>query len=225
MPGATLLGVFAKHCVPGRVKTRLAATVGDAVAAEIAERFLRAILERFANTADRRVLAYAPDDAGQPMASLAGRRWSAEPQGDGDLGRRMRRFFERSFAAGAERVVLLGSDSPNLPPSIVEAALAQLTEDDVVLGPSVDGGYYLIGARREPPPLFDGMPWSTPELWAATTARLADAGIAHRPLPVWYDVDTIEELRRLYRELAAEPELSTPLTELAARLDALLGEP
>jgi glycosyltransferase A (GT-A) superfamily protein (DUF2064 family) len=91
---------------------------------------------------------FAPAEAGDFFAEIAAGRFGLTPQGDGDLGRRMSHFIADRLAAGASAVVLVGADSPSLPPALVEQAFRELDRADVVLGPATDGGYYLLGCRR-----------------------------------------------------------------------------
>lgn len=190
------LGMFAKFWQPGEVKTRLAATLGDVAAARHYQGFVRRLAHRFAHLADRRLLCCSPAARQAEMSLVAGPRWQVAPQGEGDLGARMAAYFAAGFAAGYERVVLIGSDSPDLPEPYVCSAFASLADHDVVLGPSDDGGYYLIGARGAPPPVFAEMPWSSPELWSRTTAQLQSTGTRWHQLPTWYDIDDEADLRR-----------------------------
>lgn len=196
------LGMFAKHWRPGYVKTRLAASIGDAAAAEVHRACLASLLQRFAAAADLRVLAYAPADARQAFAELAGEAWRLEPQRAGDLGSRMANHFLSAFARGATRAVLIGSDSPTLPEAFIDEAFDRLEKVDVVLGPSEDGGYYLIGLRRQVDDLFRDIAWSTPAVFEQTVARLRAAGPTYAVLSRWYDVDTPADLHRLQTELA-----------------------
>lgn len=223
---ATQLGIFAKHWTPGRVKTRLAQTVGDAAAAEIAKAFVETLLQRMVGIADRSVIGFAPPDARGAFAGLAGDDWRTVPQVDGDLGARMRAYFEKAFASGAQRVVLIGADSPDIPLEYVRSTFEMLDRFQLVLGPADDGGYYLIGARDEPPPIFDDMPWSTPRLQRATEARLRKLGwrFGHDWMraPLWYDVDTTTDLERL-RARMVEPLYDQPLKNLKSKLASILN--
>lgn len=135
----TTLGMFVKAPEPGRVKTRLAAVIGDANAAELYRAFLTDLIERFRQTGDRRVLAYSPADdmTREFFRQLAGGDYDLWPQPDADLGTRMQTFFE---TFGPEPVVLIGSDSPTLPDESPAAAFELLERTDVVLGPATDGG-------------------------------------------------------------------------------------
>lgn len=230
-----VLGVFAKHWTPGRTKTRLAQSLGAEAAATVSKQFLRTTLQRLAALSTPGMscrLAYSPADRGAEFERLlteVGGEWSANPQSEGDLGARMKDFFVQALAE-APAAVLVGSDSPHLPLAAVGEALDWLGAPGFgrrcVLGPTTDGGYWLIGAAGTPPPLFDAMPWSDPSLFATTLARLGEAGwregTEYRLLPRWYDVDDQQDLDRLRCELpGGDPEL----VRLAATLDSLLGAP
>ena len=197
-----ILGVFAKWPEPGRAKTRLAAATSPDFAARVAYAFLRDTLHRLTAVEARRVLAFAPADAGARFAEVGGDRFALEPQVEGDLGRRMDAFLTRQFAAGAEAVVLLGTDSPMLPPAFVEQAFDELERADVVFGPATDGGYYLVGCRRVAP-IFDGVAWSGPRVLAQSIARLTDPAWKVALLPPWYDVDTLDDWQMLCGHLSA----------------------
>jgi hypothetical protein len=187
------LGLFAKWPRPGQVKTRLAAETSAEWAARVALAFLRDGLDRLSRVAAHRVLAFAPPSAEDCFAGLTQGRFALVPQEDGDLGRRMAAFFVRQLQAGADRVVLLGTDSPTVPLAFVERAFAELEQADVVLGPATDGGYYLIGCGRRLPPVFADIAWGSRHVLGKTVARLADPGWRLALLPPWYDVDTLDD--------------------------------
>ncbi len=159
------LGLFAKYWEPGRVKTRLARSIGNEKAARIYEAFVAATVARLSAIHCTRVLSYWPNDAKTRLAfeSVEAQGWSLVPQTEGDLGERMADYFIQQFSAGTDRVVLLGTDCPNVPLVEVQEAFEHLKTSDVVLGPTDDGGYYLVGAAKRVPPIFADIPWSTPE--------------------------------------------------------------
>lgn len=198
-----VLGLFAKWPQAGRVKTRLAAATSAEWAADVAVAFLRDLIRRLGMIGDRRVVAFAPPDAGPAFAEVVGRSFALVPQADGDLGRRLSTFFHEQFASGAGSVVVVGTDSPTLPPALVEQAFAELSRADVVLGPATDGGYYLVGCARRVPPIFDGIAWSGPTVLGETISRLADPAWRLALLPPWYDVDTLDDWRLLCGHVAA----------------------
>lgn len=218
------LGLFAKNWKPGEVKTRLAQTIGDEKAAAIYRAFVEALAVRFAELQGRKVLAYSPDNDAARTAFSASefREWTLDPQCGDDLGSRMSAFFDSQLQAGCQSVVLLGTDCPNIPLAAVQQAFTQLASNEVVLGPSEDGGYYLIGVSRRVPPIFDDMPWSTPELWQATISKLADAGIRYSVLQPWYDVDEMHDLTRLIEDLGAIAHSDAVLLKLQREIDLIL---
>lgn len=217
------LGMFAKFWTPGEVKTRLAADVGLEPAARLHQAFLQTLVERFAHAGDRRTLVFSPANKLGEFRTLRAASWRFEPQGEGDLGRRMQAYFEAAFAAGAERVVLIGSDSPTLPSGFVESAFDMLERRPVVLGPAADGGYYLVGAAGQPPPIFEGMAWSQPTVFAETITKLEAARLEYATLPGWYDVDAIEDLRRLHEELNASQDESSEMLALRRAVNEAMG--
>jgi rSAM/selenodomain-associated transferase 1 len=200
---ARVLGLFAKLPAPGAAKTRLGPGPTPDWGACVADAFLRDALDRLSAVGARRVLAFAPAGAAAAFAELAAGRFEPAPQCDGDLGRRMADFIARRIAEGAEAVVLVGADSPTLPVEYVGRAFDELDRADVVLGPALDGGYYLIGCGRRLPPVFDGVSWGTGRVLAETVARLADPAWRLALLPPWYDVDTPADWRLLCGHLAA----------------------
>ena len=182
--------LFAKAPRPGKVKTRLLACCTPEEAAALYRGFLldSAVLLR-GSGAQLKVVACEPPAAQEELAALLG---GADlvfvPQPQTDLGGRLDQLFGWAFDQGMERVLALGSDSPSLPATCIDEALALLAEREVVIGPSTDGGYYLIGLRRRVAPLFTGIAWSTGQVLAQTLERLGDRSLGL--LPPWYDVDT-----------------------------------
>ena len=189
------LGVFAKHWTPGESKTRLAASIGEHVAAALHREFVATTLARFQDIDAKRIVAYWPPQFENDFRELAPT-WPRVAQCPGDLGDRLQAFFRDQFAAGFHRVVVVGSDSPNLPVECVDQAIATLDEVPIVLGPSEDGGYYLIGATSTPTAALAGIPWGSASVWQTTIARLEAAKCPYRTLPAWYDVDREHDLLR-----------------------------
>lgn len=211
-------GVFAKYWEPGQVKTRLAATLGDDPASELYRRFVTTLVQRFGQCADRRTLCFSPPEQAKAFAVVAGEHWIAQPQATGDLGARMAAFFDSCFREGAERVVLIGSDSPTMQTDYVESAFQILRAKDVVLGPTDDGGYYLVGASRDVAGIFEGIGWSTENVWEQTIAKIADLRLTYESLPQWYDVDELCDLERLRDELSRVEHNDPCLNDLLAAI-------
>ena len=218
-----VLGMFAKRPEAGAVKSRLAAVIGPEWAARLYGAFLRDLVARLATMRANRVIAYAPADAHAYFTDLAAGQFRLVVQAPGSLGDRMAGFFSGSFQSGAERVVLIGSDSPDLPLGNVSRAFEELADHDVVLGPSDDGGYYLIGMRRMIPEVFQDIRWSTSNVRTETIERLRGLGIAHALLEAWYDVDVVDDLERLSHGIDAARRIGTDrmLEHTAAALDAI----
>jgi len=128
------------------VKTRLAAGMGSTAALQAYERLVETLLAGLA-TLPEAELRFAPDDAANEVSRWLRDGWSSHGQGTGDLGERLCRAFLDAFASGARRVVVIGSDCPDVTPAEIEAAWAALERHDVALGPATDGGYWLIGLR------------------------------------------------------------------------------
>ena len=181
-----LLGMFAKYWEPGNVKTRLAAALGERPAARLYQGFVETLIHRLADVGDRRALAFTPADREDEFRGVQAT-WELQHQlAPANLGSRMRHFFETSLGDGFHRVILIGSDSPDLPIDVLHQAFEELRDHEVVLGPSLDGGYYLIGAAGHVPDVFDGMPWSSPDLWKTTIARLTDQRCRFAVLPTGF---------------------------------------
>jgi uncharacterized protein len=199
--GHDTLVMFAKAPIPGRVKTRLGALLGDELAARLQAAFLEDLGARFGALGVEQVVAAAPDASHAAFAALEARGWRSVPQGEGDLGERLQRIVGDLQRAGARRVVVIGSDSPTLPAALVVEAFRALEEADVAVGPVFDGGYYLIGTRVARPEPFRAIPWGTDQVFATTLRRLEDAAISCHVLPFWYDVDDRTSLALLASHL------------------------
>ena len=202
---------FVKYPEPGAVKTRLASVMGAEPAAAMYRHFVQDMLGELAQVkADLRIccdVESAPGGSGGADAALAaykawlGPRHAYRPQAGDDLGGRMRTALADAYAEGYERVVVLGSDIPDFPHELVQKALDDLDLHDAVIGPAFDGGYYLIGFRRDRfrPEVFDSIAWSGTAVYAATMERLEAARLDVVRLPEWNDVDTMWDLNVLYR--------------------------
>jgi rSAM/selenodomain-associated transferase 1 len=190
--------VFAREPLPGKVKTRLAAAIGNRAAADLYETMLQDVLKSVRELSDVDVVVYW-DCEEESLPLLAGKyRCRSRRQIPGDLGRRMQSAFEEMFADGCELCCIIGSDAPDLPlPYILEAfrLLESPQPADVVLGPSRDGGYYLLGLRHVRPQLFTGIPWSSAFVLERSLAAARNSGLPVSLLPVWQDIDTFEDLQ------------------------------
>ena len=201
---STCVVLFAKKPTPGAVKTRLQSHLSARDAARLYEALLLDCATALhATKAVAKVVAFAPANAEDALRTLLTPIGTFEyvPQIGADLGQRMEGLMQWAFARGAERVVLVGSDSPSLPASYIDEGLALLREKEVVLGPSTDGGYYLVGRRKGESRIFEGVAWSTEMVFEQTLARLGTQTLGL--LPPWYDVDTPEDAEFLKVHLEA----------------------
>lgn len=187
--------VFLKAPRPGTVKTRLAQTIGAVEAAVAYCRLVETVLGQLSSLPSIE-LRFAPDEAGAEVDPWLRPGWNAVAQGGGDLGERLTRAFAEAFACGASRVVIIGSDCPEVSAEDVQAAWTALAQHDLVLGPAEDGGYWLIGLRAPEPRLFAGIHWSTRTVRQETLAQAQAAGLSHTLLRSLHDVDTEADWRR-----------------------------
>jgi len=198
------VAIMAKAPQSGQVKTRLCPPLSYREAAELYRCFL---LDKIAqvNTLQRAapVVSYSPDDSRPLFEDLTPPHFMLIPQHGDDLGTRLLFTFDRLFRQGFTQVIVIDSDTPTLPTAYLEQALMLIAErvNDVVLGPTEDGGYYLIGLRQSHRELFEQMPWSTSQVFPETRRRSEQYGLTVACTEYWYDVDTPEDLSRLRESL------------------------
>ncbi|MFN0085747.1 MAG: TIGR04282 family arsenosugar biosynthesis glycosyltransferase [Blastocatellia bacterium] len=201
------LVIMAKAPREGEVKTRLLGVLTAEDARQLYIAFLGDTFALMEELMDERAalslaLCYTPAGEEEAFEEIEREGSLMIPQRGQALGERLRNCFTDLFGMGFDSVIVLGADSPTLPGELIYDAFDCLEKDeDIVLGPTADGGYYLIGMRALHPPLFENIPWSTGGVFAATTQRAAAAGLHVIELPEWYDVDTPEDLERLKQEL------------------------
>ncbi|MEP6607682.1 MAG: TIGR04282 family arsenosugar biosynthesis glycosyltransferase [Burkholderiaceae bacterium] len=193
------LVVMAKQPQRGQVKTRIAAVLGKERAAELCRVALLDTVAVASSIEDIvRVLSYAPSTAAaQGFFGLVAPSFELIPQQGITLGERLAGTFSQMLKRHSP-VVVIGSDSPDLPAALIERAFALLRSDaDAVLGPADDGGYYLLGLRSMQPTLFERIDWSSPLVTSQTRQRADAAGLTVVDLPAWHDLDTVDDLRAL----------------------------
>ncbi|NCG19269.1 MAG: DUF2064 domain-containing protein [Rhodobacterales bacterium] len=204
--------IFAKPPVPGASKTRLGRTMGMQTSATLARAFLADTVHLARGTGVSVALATTHVDGDFGLKDQVAR-WD---QGDGDLGARVERVLRRALASD-DWVIALGADSPGLPPAYLALAIQRLSAGaPSVLGPSADGGFYLLGVRNCPKGLLANLPWSQPDTAAATANRLEQHGLKPELLPEWFDIDEEADLARFRQDVPRE---DAPITW--AQLDGL----
>jgi len=205
------LVIFAKAPIPGEVKTRLCPPLTPDEAATLHGSFVLDMLERSKTAVAKLKLPLDRYLACMPSSTLVFFKIMEERQGvklidqvGDDLGTRMQHTFETMFMKRYHRVFIVGTDVPSLPLNHYAQALTLLETNDLVLGPALDGGYYLIGLKQMVPDLFVGIPWSTDRVLEMTQEKAATLGLKTALLPPWRDVDTIEDLRSLIETSALD---------------------
>lgn len=190
--------VMAKAPVPGAVKTRLVPALGEAGAAALAARMLdHAVQQAVAAACGPVELCVSPDGHHPLFVRLcASHDLQITLQGEGDLGARMQRAIGRALAEG-EAACLFGTDAPAIDAVMLREAAARLATHDAVFVPAFDGGYALVGLRRDAPSIFAAMPWSTAQVMATTHERLVAAGLSQAELPPVHDIDEPADLAHL----------------------------
>ncbi len=192
------LVVMAKQPERGKVKTRIATALGEERALELYQCTLHDTLALALSIADvAHALSYAPptDDARRYFEHAAPQ-FALIPQQGFTLGERIRRSLASALKSHSP-VVVIGSDSPDMPAQLITRAFDILQTTDVVLGPAHDGGYYLLGVRSMQPALFEGIDWSTAVVAQQTREHAAKAQLRVFDLPSWHDLDTVADLKRL----------------------------
>ncbi len=202
MPKPDTLLVVAKQPAPGQTKTRLCPPLTHDQAADLYDCFLRDTLDLMRKVPNvQRIIGYLPEDAQRYFRQLAPD-MELCPQRGASLGERLDHLLTEALLDGSRRAVVMDSDSPTLPPAYLRQAFDDLADADVVLGPTSDGGYYLIGLKQPQPHLLREVRMSTPRVLADTLALAEASGLSVSLLPTWYDVDTIRDLHQLDGEIA-----------------------
>lgn len=221
---------MAKYWEPGKVKTRLGASAGMELSAELQHIFLRHLCQTLCDAGERRAIVASPENRLQQFRSeLAvwncASDWTVNPQGHGDLGDRMQRWLRKNMdqddVGGA---VVIGADCPTIASDDIQIASETLGSHDVVIGPAVDGGYYLLGLRGpwndSYRGLFEDVPWGTQEVLRITKQRLSANGLSLALLELKQDIDTIAELNALRVWLAQTQQIPDLLRQINETLQA-----
>lgn len=190
---------FVKYPVQDKVKTRLAAELGEEVVVELYKNFVFDTLSTIRQLNVPFRICFHPESAGDKMKGWLGEQYAYMAQKGSNLGQRMKNALAQTFKENFSRAILVGSDSPDLPAVFLIQALQSLESHHAVIGPSSDGGYYLIGFSRAHfvPDAFDGISWSTENVFQQTLDVLEGHSSNVYILPQWFDVDTPVDLREL----------------------------
>ena len=191
---------FIKYPTIGEVKKRLLKDLDSDFVTVLYKHFISDLLSTIKKLDIELKICFYPPDSERKILSLLGKRYCYIPQNGYDLGERMKNSFDRVFKEGYNKVVLIGSDIPDLPSDFITKSFNALQLNDVVIGPSNDGGYYLIGFNKESynPLIFQDIKWSTENVFKDTMQILNKSKSTIYILPEWNDIDTIDDLKLLY---------------------------
>jgi uncharacterized protein len=198
-PQDTCLILFVKYPKKGLVKLRLCKDLNENNVLDLYRCFVQDTLETIKKTDIPFFICFHPPEEKQKFLDWLGPTYEYLPQQGQDLGERMKNSFTTVFTKGYQKAILLGSDSPDIPPEYITNARKILQTKDIVLGPTVDGGYYLIGFQTATftPTVFDDIPWSTPQVLQKTLMKIRQENRSIGFLPVWSDIDTVSDLKTL----------------------------
>ncbi len=194
--------LFVKYPEKGRVKTRLSAVLGDETTRNLYKCFVSDLIGTLEKKRDTFKIAFYPPGSNKKIISWLGPEYSYIPQVGRDLGERMETAFKETFLEGFNEVLVIGSDIPDITPSLIDKALKALKSSDAVIGPCYDGGYYLIGFRKKTflSDTFKGIQWSTEGVFKDTMGVFIKKGYKVHILPKLRDIDRIEDLIAFYKE-------------------------
>jgi uncharacterized protein len=203
----TCVVLFVRSPQKGSVKTRLTAVLDERTVLGLYRCFGSDLLKMLNHTTFGLRISFFPAYAEATVADWLGQGYVYVAQQGKDLGERLENAFTAAFADGFRKVVIIGSDSPDLPAEIVEEAINSLTSNDAVIGPATDGGYYLIGfnAGRFLKAVFRGISWGTSTVFERTMDVLSRHGYQIQVLPRWPDIDTHEDLEAFMRKHELTP--------------------
>jgi rSAM/selenodomain-associated transferase 1 len=190
-----------KYPKKGKVKKRLLKDLDKNFVTDLYKNFISDLLSTIEKLDIELKICFYPPDSERKIISWFGQRYCYLSQIGDDLGERMKNSFDIVFNEGYSRVVLIGSDIPDLPGDFIKKSFNSLRLNDVVIGPSKDGGYYLIGFKKESykPLIFQNIKWSTETVFKDTMHFLKNSKSTFHVLPEWYDIDSIDDLNELYR--------------------------
>jgi rSAM/selenodomain-associated transferase 1 len=191
---------FVKYPEIGQVKSRLSAQMDKTFVVTVYKCFVEDILNMLQELEYATIICYYPQEKVEHVTRWIGGEYHYLPQHGENLGERMNNCFIQGFFQGFEKLVVIGSDCPDLPDTLIKGAFQRLDTCDSVIGPCQDGGYYLLGftKQRFSPTVFQGIPWSTSAVFAKTMDALEKSTLQVSVLPEWQDVDTVDDIQDLY---------------------------
>ncbi|MCX8030131.1 MAG: TIGR04282 family arsenosugar biosynthesis glycosyltransferase, partial [Thermodesulfovibrionales bacterium] len=201
---ASALGIFFRIPKLGKVKRRLAEQIGDELALKAYQAMLSETIKNVQKLAGIDIYGFY-DGSLEPSLDFPQNIYYI-PQKGKDLGQRMSKAVNYLFEAGYKKVLLIGSDSPDLPLEFINEAFHKLDSYTLVIGPAQDGGYYLIGMNKPFDEIFENISWGNEEVLKNTLLKAKESAIRYFLLPEWYDIDDLESLKR-WRGIAFLPKI------------------
>jgi rSAM/selenodomain-associated transferase 1 len=196
---------MAKAPVPGQVKTRMIPSLDSGTVSSLYHNFLLDKIGQVKNIEAQAFIAYTPETEFAFFQNIAPSGFNLINQTGSGLGERLVNVSKNLFGQGFKKVLILDSDTPNLPVEYIKKGFEKLDNSDVVIGPCEDGGYYLIGLGASQPLIFEDIPWSTSRVTELTMNKAKMEGLKVSQLEKWYDVDTIDDLLHLKHDLDSYP--------------------
>lgn len=196
-----VLLIFAKYPQAGFVKTRLAKDIGKEKASLLYRLFVEATLKRTENRRFKRIVFYSPANKKNEITDWLGNGFKMHSQKGDDLGDRLSYAFKFAFKNKAKRVIAIGTDSPTIDKILIEKAFKRLKDVNCVLGPALDGGYYLIGLTHFYPEIFTSINWGKDDVLDKTKYKLHKLGLEFSLLEPYLDIDSLKDLYLFKRQL------------------------
>jgi rSAM/selenodomain-associated transferase 1 len=193
--------LFVKYPEKGNVKLRLSKDLNEDLVVDLYRCFVQDTLTTVQKSNYPFFICFHPPDMQKKIEHWLGSTSLFLPQKGKDLGERMKNSFKEVFTQGYQKAILIGSDSPDLPEKYLHQSIRMLRTKDIVLGPTVDGGYYLIGFQSTTfsAEIFKEIPWSTEHVFQKTITKIQQAQRSIGLLPVWTDIDTLSDLKSLIK--------------------------
>jgi rSAM/selenodomain-associated transferase 1 len=198
----TCILLFVKYPEKGKMKVRLSVDINEDIIQELYRCFVQDTLTIVKKIDSQLFICFFPVEAQKKFQKWLGSTLLFLSQNGVNLGERMKNSFTDVFTKGFRRAILIGSDSPNLPKRYIEQAFSILQTQDIVLGPTIDGGYYLIGFNTNTftPSVFEDISWGNQTVFQETMMKIKQAHRSFGLLPIWSDVDTIADLKHLIQQ-------------------------
>jgi rSAM/selenodomain-associated transferase 1 len=193
---------FVKYPEKGKVKSRLSSELNENFTKNLYKMFVKDLLFTLNKAKYPKIICYYPKKNIDKFKAWLGKNYRYYAQSGENLGERMKSCFEFAFKQNFEKVIVIGSDSPDLSENILNTAFSSLNDNDTVIGPTYDGGYYLLGFKKNSysPEVFNGINWSTKTVFEETMNKLNSENIKTKVLDYWGDIDTINDLNQFYKK-------------------------